>query len=134
MTALRSGRAEARPSLSDLRTAMARKEPGCQDFEHGAGRSGIWERIRWNVARRVGGRLVADARNPIIYVRDRRDRKTSSSEKGDLRNRRTRRLGQRPAHVPPLGPVAMHAARRSEEHTSELQSHVNLVCRLLLEK
>src|SRR5690242_21127857 len=28
-----------------------------------------------------------------------------------------------------------HAARvRSEEHTSELQSHVNLVCRLLLEK
>src|SRR5690242_21002166 len=26
------------------------------------------------------------------------------------------------------------AAARSEEHTSELQSHVNLVCRLLLEK
>src|SRR5690242_21244168 len=25
-------------------------------------------------------------------------------------------------------------AQRSEEHTSELQSHVNLVCRLLLEK
>src|SRR5690242_21316780 len=32
---------------------------------------------------------------------------------------------------------AMHPADladRSEEHTSELQSHVNLVCRLLLEK
>src|SRR5690242_21109518 len=27
-----------------------------------------------------------------------------------------------------------HAGARSEEHTSELQSHVNLVCRLLLEK
>src|SRR6266571_5557930 len=27
-----------------------------------------------------------------------------------------------------------HADLRSEEHTSELQSHVNLVCRLLLEK
>src|SRR6266571_3351224 len=27
-----------------------------------------------------------------------------------------------------------HIAYRSEEHTSELQSHVNLVCRLLLEK
>src|SRR5690242_20774551 len=27
-----------------------------------------------------------------------------------------------------------HTHRRSEEHTSELQSHVNLVCRLLLEK
>src|SRR5690242_21255361 len=26
-----------------------------------------------------------------------------------------------------------YGARRSEEHTSELQSHVNLVCRLLLE-
>src|SRR5690242_21768628 len=30
------------------------------------------------------------------------------------------------------GPLA--ADIRSEEHTSELQSHVNLVCRLLLEK
>src|SRR5690242_21433268 len=28
----------------------------------------------------------------------------------------------------------MTNASRSEEHTSELQSHVNLVCRLLLEK
>src|SRR5260370_24251519 len=27
-----------------------------------------------------------------------------------------------------------HVKRRSEEHTSELQSHLNLVCRLLLEK
>src|SRR5260370_29190587 len=27
-----------------------------------------------------------------------------------------------------------HHATRSEEHTSELQSHLNLVCRLLLEK
>src|SRR5207237_10472883 len=27
-----------------------------------------------------------------------------------------------------------HADQRSEEHTSELQSHLNLVCRLLLEK
>src|SRR5207237_10176409 len=29
---------------------------------------------------------------------------------------------------------AWSSARRSEEHTSELQSHLNLVCRLLLEK
>src|SRR5207237_8417670 len=27
-----------------------------------------------------------------------------------------------------------HTQERSEEHTSELQSHLNLVCRLLLEK
>src|SRR5438477_1967351 len=38
--------------------------------------------------------------------------------------RRCRRLASR--HAAPRG--------RSEEHTSELQSHVNLVCRLLLEK
>src|SRR5438477_9645350 len=39
---------------------------------------------------------------------------------------------------PPFGPrlygVNHRPDRRSEEHTSELQSHVNLVCRLLLEK
>src|SRR5690242_21079368 len=32
------------------------------------------------------------------------------------------------------GTVLNAEAARSEEHTSELQSHVNLVCRLLLEK
>src|SRR2546427_2258758 len=37
------------------------------------------------------------------------------------------REGNRLAHVPRRG-------RRSEEHTSELQSQSNLVCRLLLEK
>src|SRR5260370_24601762 len=30
--------------------------------------------------------------------------------------------------------IAARAVERSEEHTSELQSHLNLVCRLLLEK
>src|SRR5207237_3318321 len=30
--------------------------------------------------------------------------------------------------------VVGHTEQRSEEHTSELQSHLNLVCRLLLEK
>src|SRR5260370_2234509 len=32
------------------------------------------------------------------------------------------------------GTVSDRSAQRSEEHTSELQSHLNLVCRLLLEK
>src|SRR5260370_6929553 len=32
------------------------------------------------------------------------------------------------------GPSPWVMDRRSEEHTSELQSHLNLVCRLLLEK
>src|SRR5690242_21143846 len=43
----------------------------------------------------------------------------------------------RAAHGPPSASPASRAVcgrRRSEEHTSELQSHVNLVCRLLLEK
>src|SRR5690606_40584120 len=34
----------------------------------------------------------------------------------------------------PLDPAARCRAERSEEHTSELQSRENLVCRLLLEK
>src|SRR5690242_21513846 len=33
-----------------------------------------------------------------------------------------------------IGFCDVFEAHRSEEHTSELQSHVNLVCRLLLEK
>src|SRR6478735_11206730 len=37
----------------------------------------------------------------------------------------------RPPRPPPARPAP---ARRSEEHTSELQSPCNLVCRLLLEK
>src|SRR5438477_9694990 len=35
--------------------------------------------------------------------------------------------------VPLAGTICVKSVR-SEEHTSELQSHVNLVCRLLLEK
>src|SRR5260370_23677104 len=48
----------------------------------------------------------------------------------------------RSGHVRPLGAARAGAdaadgllpLARSEEHTSELQSHLNLVCRLLLEK
>src|SRR5260370_23351847 len=35
---------------------------------------------------------------------------------------------------PEAGAAPTARAPRSEEHTSELQSHLNLVCRLLLEK
>src|SRR5256885_10649046 len=41
-------------------------------------------------------------------------------------------LDARRAPAPPRSP--RRGARRSEEHTSELQSPCNLVCRLLLEK
>src|SRR5690606_41734789 len=39
-----------------------------------------------------------------------------------------------PATTPRTGAPCWTTARRSEEHTSELQSRENLVCRLLLEK
>src|SRR6266536_6214766 len=41
-----------------------------------------------------------------------------------------------PANHPPAPPADLNLLdpRRSEEHTSELQSRVDLVCRLLLEK
>src|SRR5690242_21923632 len=43
--------------------------------------------------------------------------------------------GQRePGADQPAAAAAAGWSARSEEHTSELQSHVNLVCRLLLEK
>src|SRR2546429_7189634 len=42
---------------------------------------------------------------------------------------------QRTGHAGPLGPLRERArGERSEEHTSELQSRLHLVCRLLLEK
>src|SRR5260370_41576236 len=42
-------------------------------------------------------------------------------------------IADRPAGVPAQD-LTDDAYLRSEEHTSELQSHLNLVCRLLLEK
>src|SRR5260370_40737667 len=43
---------------------------------------------------------------------------------------RSRRASNLRAHFP----ARRERTARSEEHTSELQSHLNLVCRLLLEK
>src|SRR2546430_8469143 len=51
----------------------------------------------------------------------------------DLRRVRSRPPG-RPAAPPPVVTVMIDGMARSEEHTSELQSQSNLVCRLLLEK
>src|SRR5207237_8275756 len=39
-----------------------------------------------------------------------------------------------PSSIQPVAPGVWPGNDRSEEHTSELQSHLNLVCRLLLEK
>src|SRR5260370_41197608 len=43
-------------------------------------------------------------------------------------------VGAVPPRPPPIYRPAQAVKSRSEEHTSELQSHLNLVCRLLLEK
>src|SRR5438034_6145822 len=49
-------------------------------------------------------------------------------------HRRDQRVGAGLAPRAGDGRATPAAARRSEEHTSELQSHSDLVCRLLLEK
>src|SRR6266704_7025243 len=46
----------------------------------------------------------------------------------------TARPGTRPRRPPPPPRNRRRHLRRSEEHTSELQSRFDLVCRLLLEK
>src|SRR5438477_4204640 len=64
----------------------------------------------------LSGRLnLAASRNQVKL--ERTDQVTDSMVAGRLRRVLVRTI-----------------TRRSEEHTSELQSHVNLVCRLLLEK
>src|SRR6266480_5333440 len=58
-----------------------------------------------------------------------RSRWYAGAERLDQRGRQQAMVGRRDQQRPqPLHQL------RSEEHTSELQSHVNLVCRLLLEK
>src|SRR2546422_7457471 len=52
-------------------------------------------------------------------------------DRGQTTRRRARGLGLRAPHRGIGRPVV---APRSEEHTSELQSRLHLVCRLLLEK
>src|SRR5256884_2657805 len=49
-------------------------------------------------------------------------------------SRSSTRLPVRPTSPSALTPTASSPTTRSEEHTSELQSRLHLVCRLLLEK
>src|SRR2546430_5985215 len=51
------------------------------------------------------------------------------------RDRRLNKGSRRPYRIVwKTGPFSTLSCKRSEEHTSELQSQSNLVCRLLLEK
>src|SRR5436309_16103656 len=58
------------------------------------------------------------------------------SQRSDLRRRHARahRIAKQLAGPCALGHRDAESPSRSEEHTSELQSRENLVCRLLLEK
>src|SRR5205085_2962922 len=60
------------------------------------------------------------------------DRKTRLLAEHDVETANQRTTARH--HDPPVHDVARQLGRRSEEHTSELQSQSNLVCRLLLEK
>src|SRR5260370_32218362 len=63
-----------------------------------------------------------------------RDAARAANLLADLRRRREAWIGDRHPCRQHLSPRADGVVDRSEEHTSELQSHLNLVCRLLLEK
>src|SRR5438477_9156239 len=86
------------------------------------------------LARRLAGThlfFFNDAATTEIYTLSLHDALPISTTCGSGKRRSTcsspRRLCRSPETRSRPGP-------RSEEHTSELQSHVNLVCRLLLEK
>src|SRR5438094_7813066 len=71
---------------------------------------------------------ICDEEGPVARLQQQR-----------LARRLVEQLAQRAAGVGMLGGRALHTRhracrRRSEEHTSELQSPYDLVCRLLLEK
>src|SRR5260370_47528 len=64
-------------------------------------------------------------------------RRAAATASSGSRCRRSLARAQRSAAgaaAPPSARRGRRADGRSEEHTSELQSHLNLVCRLLLEK
>src|SRR5438477_6658775 len=76
-------------------------------------------------------RTVHTMQDEATVFADPNDRASQESDMAlELRNRdRERKLIKKIDET-----IARIDANRSEEHTSELQSHVNLVCRLLLEK
>src|SRR5260370_26913714 len=79
-----------------------------------------------SISARRGVRTVPSVEGPIRGNLVTRARKGASTI---LRKVTVWRAGGRGSSV-----AVMPNANRSEEHTSELQSHLNLVCRLLLEK
>src|SRR5438132_3682412 len=102
---------------ASLLEALAEPTPGTRDAPH-AKRRGRDGRQRW------GGGCQRDGGLRKAEVADREP----AVEAG------VRRADAVPRGAGPAGPPAENRDLRSEEHTSELQSHSDLVCRLLLEK
>src|SRR5438093_4029156 len=79
----------------------------------------------------VGG--AGDDGSPLRLAEQQLDSRQSQAVSGEIDLQAEARLVVRAAYRH-LGERDAQAALRSEEHTSELQSLTNLVCRLLLEK
>src|SRR5260370_31062681 len=69
----------------------------------------------------------------VIPLRNRR-RGRSSARIGKATRSGARTITPHPIFLPRPRSTVWCTSFRSEEHTSELQSHLNLLCRLLLEK
>src|SRR3712207_8951199 len=74
------------------------------------------------------------ARAQVLVARVSQDPRTRSPRRCARSSWRLASRRQRGARGAPCTPAAPPRPRRSEEHTSELQSRQYLVCRLLLEK
>src|SRR5690606_41974848 len=77
-------------------------------------------------------RSVDDEDRPVVHVADPREFLDQHVEGAAGLALGVREHGVIQLQFP--GPGLLHEGTRSEEHTSELQSRENLVCRLLLEK
>src|SRR5260370_11214143 len=84
-------------------------------------------------ARELPSAPAADDANNASQCSNKCCRTVSRCKSPALRYQRSPPAPFRPCEFPAETGLA-GSADRSEEHTSELQSHLNLVCRLLLEK
>src|SRR5207249_12281401 len=84
-------------------------------------------RGRFALGRRIGGRRLA-----VRYRVERGNAAHSAELAFRVRHLALRALGR--STIPKVANEARVFLHRSEEHTSELQSRFDLVCRLLLEK
>src|SRR2546422_7152223 len=88
---------------------------------------------RWDY--RTRGRQRKPRRHRGTGAREESWKSRVQSQEPGVVGQRPHRPITNPITVPPMGPLTHYPwLLRSEEHTSELQSRLHLVCRLLLEK